>query len=466
MEQNKIHDYFNGREAELIAAISRLVAIDSTKGAPQPGAPFGPGPAQALEEALKLAQEWGLPGENLEGYVGAVDLNQEETQLHILAHLDVVPPGPGWTVTEPYTAKLVDGLLYGRGTDDDKGPLVAALLAMRAVKDLGVPLQKNVRLILGTDEESGFADIDWYYARHPYAPCTFSPDAGFPVTNLEKGHYQPTFSRNWPVETALPRVTALAGGPRVNVVPPEATAQVAGLTAADLAGFCQQAQADFGVTFTLTDRADGVDLTCHGAGTHASTPQEGNNALTALLALLARLPLAETGGTQAIRGLRQLFPHGDTDGIALGIAQADQLSGPLTLALSQLTWGDRGLEGRFDCRTPLSATDDSCRLIAERTMERAGFTLTGTLTPAHYVPADSPLIQTLLRAYETYTGEPGTCLSTGGGTYVHGIPGGVAFGASMPGFDSGLHGPDEKVRVADLLTACKIFTQVILDLCS
>ena len=162
MDKERIEAYFADKEPMLVEAVSRLVAIDSTEGEPAPGAPFGPGPAAALDEALKLAAEWGLAAENHEGYVGTADLNGEEDALHILGHLDVVSPGEGWTVTRPFTPKLVDGLLYGRGTDDDKGPVVASLLAMKAVKDLGVPLKKNCKVIMGTNEESGSGDIAWY----------------------------------------------------------------------------------------------------------------------------------------------------------------------------------------------------------------------------------------------------------------------------------------------------------------
>ena len=180
---------------------------------PSPASPLAPARAAALEAFLSLAQEWGLPGENLSGYVGTVDLNnQPDTALHILGHLDIVDAGEGWTVTAPFQPKVVDGLLYGRGTADDKGPMVAALLAMKAVRDLKLPLTKNVRLIAGTDEETGFRDIKWYYGSHPYAPHTLSPDADFPIINLEKGHYQPTFQAAWPQETALPRVAAFSGG--------------------------------------------------------------------------------------------------------------------------------------------------------------------------------------------------------------------------------------------------------------
>ncbi|MBR2490393.1 MAG: Sapep family Mn(2+)-dependent dipeptidase [Ruminiclostridium sp.] len=464
--QQRINDYFAGREDQLIEAVSRLVRIDSTLGEAQPGMPFGPGPAAALEEMLKLSAELGLPGENLEGYVGTVDLNDRETALHILGHLDVVDPGEGWTVTTAFEPKLVDGLLYGRGTDDDKGPMVAALLAMKAVKDLGIPLRKNVRMILGTDEETGFRDITWYYDRHPYAPYTISPDADFPIINIEKGHYQPTFSASWDQTSVLPRVTSLTGGPRLNMVPPKANAVVAGLSAGEIQAVIPTLGLEEAISFTLTQTEAGVHILAAGQGAHGSTPQEGHNAQTALVALLAALPLADCPSTQAIRTLRDLFPHGDFTGEALGLAQSDELSGHLSLAFTRIDLTDTGFEGRFDSRTPLCANDENTKQVTEAVMGRFGWTVTGEIDPPHHVPADSPFIQTLAKCYEMYSGRKSECLCIGGGTYVHGIPGGVAFGASMPGFVSNLHGPDEKVNVADLLTAAKIYTQVIIELCS
>ncbi|MBR5534210.1 MAG: Sapep family Mn(2+)-dependent dipeptidase, partial [Ruminiclostridium sp.] len=444
--QERVNQYFAGKEALLVEAVSRLVRIDSTIGEAQPGMPFGPGPAAALEEMLKLSAEWGLPGENLEGYVGTVDLNDQETALHILGHLDVVDAGEGWTMTTAFEPKLVDGLLYGRGTDDDKGPMVAALLAMKAVKDLGIPLTKNVRMILGTDEETGFRDITWYYDRHPYAPYTISPDADFPIINIEKGHYQPTFSASWEQETALPRVTSLTGGPRLNMVPPKANALVAGLKTEDIQAIIPTLGLD-GITFTLTQQEGGVHILAAGQGAHGSTPEEGRNAQTALVTLLAALPLADTPSTQAIRTLADLFPHGDFTGKALGVAQSDELSGHLSLAFTLIALTDTGFEGRFDSRTPLCANDENTKLVTESVMGKFGWTVKGEIDPPHHVPADSPFIQTLAKCYEMYSGRKSECLCIGGGTYVHGIPGGVAFGASMPGFVSNLHGPDERVNV-------------------
>ena len=464
-EQERIETWFQDREPDLVAAVSRLAAIDSTIGPPEPGMPFGPGPAAALKEFLDLAAEWGLPGSDLEGYVGTVDLNGGPDALHILGHLDVVPAGEGWTVTDPFVPRLCDGLLYGRGVSDDKGPMAAALLAMRCVKELGAPLAKNVRLILGTDEESGMRDVAWYYGTRPHAPHTLSPDADFPIINIEKGHYQPAFSASWEQETALPRITAVTGGSRVNMVPPKASATVLGLDAGSVSAAAAALCLEPEIRFAVSAVPGGVEIFCAGQNAHGSTPEEGHNAQTALLSLLAALPLAELPSTQAVKAMTRLFPHGDHAGNALGIAQADELSGALSLAFTVLALSETGFEARFDSRTPLCGSDSSIRAVTEEAMSAAGFSITGEIDPPHHVPADDPFIQTLARVYEAWTGEKSTCLAIGGGTYVHSIPGGVAFGANMPGFQCNLHGPDERVSVQDLLLTAKIYAQVILELC-
>ena len=469
MYQEKINAYFDTPEARetLVKAISRLVKINSVRGEAQPGKPFGEGPAAALAEGLALAGEWGFQTENVENYVGTADLNDKETRLHILGHLDVVGEGKGWD-TDPYGPVEKDGVLYGRGVADDKGPAVAALFAMKAVKDLGLPVKANVKLVMGTDEESGSSDIAYYYSKHPYAPYSFTPDADFPVINIEKGHYHPDFGKTWAAETALPRVTELTGGFRFNVVPPEAQCVVAGLTAADVKPHADAVTNQTRTPFTLTEEKDGVHIHCAGKNAHAASPDDGINAICALLTLLARLPLADCESTRALQALHTLFPFGDTRGAALGIAQSDEESGPLTLNFALLTVTDTGFTGKFDVRFPLCANEDNCKKACEASFARYGIAVTGdeNMTTVHCVPSDSPLVQTLLRCYETYTGTTNAKpLAIGGGTYVHDIPGGVACGCQFPGFDPKMHAPNEQASVELLLTSCKIFTQAIVELC-
>ena len=465
MYKQQIEAYFADKESQLVDAVCRLVSINSVEGEGAPGAPFGRGPAAALDEALNLAQSWGLITQNHEGYVGTADLNDLPDALHLLCHLDVVAPGEGWTVTKPFSPKVMDGMIYGRGTDDDKGPAVACLLAMKAVRDLGIPLKGNCRLILGTNEESGSGDIAWYFARHPFAPATFSPDSGFPVVNTEKGGFKPTFSKSWPVQEQLPRVRWLHGGFRINVLPGDACAAVEGLTMYDIQPFARNITSRTGITFTFTHENGLTVIRAKGEGSHAAWPEAGNNAVTGLVALLCALPLADGPCKDALRDLNALLPHGDHLGRALGIAQEEPVAGPLTVAFTLLEVTDTGLEGRFDSRVPLCATQENCLQVAKATFESRGFAFAGEQDLPHHTPADSPFVKTLLKRYEEYTGLKGECLSTGGGTYVHDIPGGVAFGCTMPGFDSHLHGADERVRIRDLMLSAKMFTQIIIDLC-
>ena len=464
--KESISRWVDARREEYLRDVSRLVAIRSVTGEAKPGMPFGEGPAAALREALAMAEEKKFITRNYDGYVMTADLREGETALDILAHLDVVGEGDGWE-TDPYAAVEKDGCLYGRGTDDDKGPAVAAMFAMACVRELaGDKLKKNVRLILGTDEETGSRDIRHYYSVAKSAPFTFSPDASFPVYNTEKGGMVGRFLRNWAASETLPRVTGMSGGYRINVLPADARAEVLGLTVSQVREACAAAAAEMNVSLTVTEIPGGARLAVQGLAAHASTPEQGRNGITALISLLCRLPLAESASTEALRSLEKLFPHGDGEGRALGIAMCDEISGPLTLAFSLFELTETGCEGSFDSRVPVCATEDNCRSVAAAAMEAQGFRFEGNMRPPHHTPADSDLVRACLRSYEHYTGLKGECLSMGGGTYVHDIPGGIAFGAGMPGFDSNLHGANERMDIAAMLTAVKIFALVIFELCT
>src|SRR5690606_321588 len=141
----------------------------------------------------------------------------------------------------------------------------------------------------------------------------------------------------------------------------------------------------------------------------------------------------------------------------------DDIAGPLTVNLSVFAYSPTRAYGFIDCRTPLSATEaNTMDVLATRlaehgmTLQRSGF------SPPHHTPADTPFVRTLLRSYEAYTGQEGTCLSSGGGSYVHGIPGGVVFGGTMPGVDTRPHGADEFIVVEDWITSAKIYAQAII----
>ncbi|MCE5207942.1 MAG: Sapep family Mn(2+)-dependent dipeptidase [Chloroflexi bacterium] len=465
MYQDQINTYFSHREQEFIDITSQLIAVPSARSEELPGMPYGKGPAEALAVGMSILQKIGFKTRNMENQVGTADLNEKETSLAILCHLDVVAEGSGWN-TPPYTPIVRDGMLYGRGSSDNKGPAAAAIMAMQAVKEMKIPLRSNVRLILGTAEETGSSDIAYYMQHEKMPPCTFSPDGEFPVTNTEKGGLKPTFSKTWKESTVLPRIVSVHGGHTINIVPEQAEAVIEGLSVAETLPFLAKAQQSTGAEFTLAEENGKTRISAHGKPEHASTPEKGCNAITALLTLLAGMPVAESESFTAVKQLNQLFPHGDFYGKAAGIAQSDEISGPLTLSFDIFDQTLTGFTGRFDSRVPICATKENCHDVIEAKFNKLGIKMEGQQHPSHHTPCDSPFVQTLLAIYEKYTGNKGGCESMGGGTYVHDIEGGVAFGAMMPGFEPNMHGANEHVSIKDMITAAKIFTQVIIDICS
>lgn len=467
MYKKELEEFIESHKQEMIADICTLCRINSEKMPYKEGMPYGQGAFFALNEALSMAESYGFSITNYDNYVGTADLNDQEPQLDVLAHLDVVPAGEGWKETEPFEPAVKGDKLFGRGTSDDKGPAVAALYAMRAVKELNIPLQKNVRLILGTDEECGGSDIDHYYAIEKEAPMTFSPDGSYPVVNTEKGRMNGHFTAAWTPSDKLPKLVSVDAGVKVNVVPGKAHAVVKGVDEEVLKKNAADCEKKTGIRFEFEWDRDTISITAIGQGAHASTPKEGNNALTGLLLLLTQLPLAECEQMTMLNRLMELIPHGDTSGTALGVAMGDELSGDLTLALSILKVNESDMEGFFDSRCPTCATKDNFMEVVRKNMADKGLTLDNdSMIPPHHVDGNSEFVKTLLNAYETYTGRKGECISMGGGTYVHDLKNGVAFGASMPETDNRMHGADEYAVIEELVVSAKIFAQVMIDLCS
>lgn len=465
--KNRISQWVDAHEKELLADVARLVAVKSVKGEPEEHSPFGAGVAAALREALALCAERGFPVKNYHDRVGIADLGDKPAIIDILGHLDVVGEGAlsEWD-TDPYTLTIKDdGCAYGRGVIDDKGPLVAALYAMICVRELGVPLAHGARLIMGTDEESGMEDLPCYYAENAPAPNTVSPDASFPVYNTEKGFYKPVFTRSFEKSEAVPRIVSFEGGYRINVLPADAAALICGLDAAAVTEYAAEKAPTYGVSFTIETEGENVRLSVKGRNSHASMPEDGINGITALIEILLSMPLADCGSTQALREVNALFPHGDDRGRALGIAMSDEISGELTCAFSLFSMTETELRGQFDGRVPICANEENCKNAAEKSFALHGFSAEGGMEAPHHTPAGTPFINALLDCYESFTGLKGECLSMGGGTYVHHIEGGVAFGASMPGFDGNMHSQNEKFRISDMLATAKIYAAVIAELC-
>ena len=469
MYKEKISAWMDAHQEEMLEDIKKLVRIPSDKQPAQEGMPYGEGPAKALNAALEIAGGYGFATKNYENYVGTVDfLPENDHHLDILSHLDVVPVADGWTVCQPFDPTVVDGKIYGRGTSDDKGPSVVALYALRCVKELGVPMAHNVRLIWGCDEECGSTDIAYYFEKEPNAKYTFSPDAEFPLISIEKGGFHGDLEASFAESAALPRLRSMTSGVKINVVPDKCHMEIEGMRKTVAEIYCAAVTEKTGVTFTIEKLGDNlISIDALGAGAHAASPFDGNNALTAALQLIASMHLAPCKQFQTLCSLAELFPHGDWLGAGLGVKMSDEESGELTLSPDILEVDITSARLQFDCRFPLCANDDNLKNVVIANCEKHGIALREQpMRPPHHVPADSPFIRTLLGAYEKYTGaENAKPIAIGGGTYVHEIENGVAFGCTMPGTDNHMHGNDEFAVVEELVTSAKIFADVIITLC-
>lgn len=467
MYREQIEAYFDQHRDEMVKDIMDLVSIRSVDGETKEGKPYGDGPAAALDAALKLAGKYGFTDvKNVDNYVGTITMGEGDVRLGILAHLDVVPEGKGWTVCEPYKPVVIDGKIYGRGSSDDKGPAVASLYALRCMKDLGIPMKHGVRLILGTAEETGSTDVAYYFKKEPAPPMVFSPDGDYPILNTEKGQLRPDIIAEFAESQALPRIRSIDGGLVLNAVPPEAEAVVEGLDAAAVRPVLEEATQETGAAYEVQDVDGGVHILARGKNAHASLPEEGNNAITALIAALVKLPLAECEGLARLRALNELMPHGETDGKTWGIACADEISGALTISLNIFHCTATGFRGSCDSRVPLCGGEERLFAIMKEKAEGKGMTAKLMMhEPPHHTPEDAPLVVALKKIFTDYTGMEAKCVSMGGGTYVHDIEGGVGFGCEFPGEDTHMHGPDEFVSIDTLLISGKMFAQAIVDLC-
>ncbi|RGY97459.1 Sapep family Mn(2+)-dependent dipeptidase [Clostridium sp. AM58-1XD] len=170
----------------MIESIKALVQIDSTKTEKEPDAPFGQGVKKALLKALSISEELGFTTVNLDNYIGYAQYGEGDDYICAIGHVDVVPAGQGWK-QPPFDGYEEDGVLYGRGVLDNKGPVMACLYGLAALKELGIQLNRPVRIIFGCDEESGFQDLTYYLKKEKPPVYGFTPDCKYPVVYSERG---------------------------------------------------------------------------------------------------------------------------------------------------------------------------------------------------------------------------------------------------------------------------------------
>ena len=454
----RFNDLLEKSMPELIRDLQGCIRIPSVYQADDSGYPYGKPVHECLEFMLKCAADMGFRTHNMDNQVGWAEYGEGEEMVAVLGHLDVVPEGDGWTVA-PYGGEVKDGRIFGRGTMDDKGPTVAALYALKAIKDSGVKLNRRIRILFGLNEETGSADMKYYASHGGEVPVMgFTPDGEYPVINGEKGLINETYTCKFTPSGPL-YLKSMVGGTAHNIVPHFARADFR----------CEAALADeiaamTGEGITVTRTEEGVLVEAAGVSAHGGTPSEGINANGRLAQFMAKLPL-EGQLAVAIRFLAEKIGM-EYDGASLGIAMEDDLSGPLTNNFGVMNATENELVVKLNYRYPVTRTYEDCGPRVIELFAEAGFELTGAVRKNRlYMPAESELIQRLMKVYTDATGDyESQPKSIGGGTYAKMLPNVVAFGPIFPGDEVREHKPDEFMELSRLLDNANILAEAMYAL--
>ncbi|WP_420708844.1 dipeptidase PepV [Bacillus sp. REN16] len=432
-------------------------------------APFGRPIADALEYILDFCSELGFTVHNEEGYAGHADYGDGEEFIGILCHVDVVPAGNDWT-SDPFQPEVRNGRLYARGSNDDKGPTMAAVYAVKIVKELGLPLKKKIRLIFGTDEENGeWLGIEKYFDKHPVPQMGFAPDAYFPIVSTEKGILSCHFNQAYQPSEQSPngwQLQTFISGDRVNMVPDHVKVTLVGeQDSENLKVNYNSYLEENGIKGAFECDNDLITLTLEGISHHAMEPYNGLNAGLVMASFLKKLEL-DRRGEQFISLIGNHFVDGFF-GDKLGIAIEDEISGKLTVNPGTFMYSSEdaariGLSIRYPVTTDFHHMMTCLQDVAESFAYKISSDFVNK--PPHHIDKDHDLIKTLQKVYEEQTGEHAELLAISGGTYGRAMKSGLAFGPYFPGEEDTAHQKDEYIDLKNMNKAMAIYAQAVYEL--
>lgn len=437
---------------QLEKSLSQLIRIPSVYDASTASqdSPYGKGVADALSYVADLARSDGFEVTTYEGHAVAIHLpGSTSGRIDIVSHVDVVEPGPNWSHA-PFGAEVEGNFMYGRGTQDMKTAFLLTYYALKTLKERRVPFARELRLVVGGDEERTMEDMAYYIHKAGRPDFAFTPDGAFPLALGEKGALM--WRLQGPVESCI---ISLYGGVQCNVVPPSATADVqTALSENDY----QAAFASRGITGTVHRRESGVlHLEVTGKASHASRPESGKSAVTDLCSIIAQLENDS---------FSQLITHVFTDYYGTGATIDYDIPpmGKLTINMGVLQVVNGNLYAEIDCRYPYGIT--SALLTEKLTAHCAPYKISLDYdAPPTLVDESSPFVQQLIASYQSATGDMASRpFISGGVTYGKVVPDCVAFGPLLPGEESKAHQADERVDCTTLPLLLELYTDAMFRL--
>ncbi|HDK7176152.1 TPA: dipeptidase PepV [Clostridium botulinum] len=461
MEINKIIEELKD---DLIDSTAELVKIKSIEGEAKEGKPYGEGVANALEKALEVSEKLGFKTVNVDGYVGYAEYGEGDEYVGVLGHLDLVPEGDGWKYP-PYAAEIHDGKMYGRGTTDDKGPIMAALYGLKAIKEAKLPLSKRVRILFGTNEETGSNEIEHYLAKEKPPVLGFTPDAEYPIIYAEKGITIFDVVKKLEIKNDKAiKLKYIKGGQASNMVPDYCEAGIECPDTDMIIRSVEYCANRNGIELTAEEKGGLVVVKSFGLSAHGSTPEIGKNAIMQMFKFLAELPLGHCDELQFIRFFKNNVGN-ETDGKSFGVDLEDEPSGKLSFNVGTISMENNEIKMALNLRYPVTYK-------AEDLMEKFNKKIEGTGIKVEdfqdqkplYFDDKHPLIKSLQKVYKEQTGKEPELLAIGGGTYAKEMPNIVAFGPLFPGEPDVIHKKDEYIELENLVLNAKIYGHAIYEL--
>lgn len=461
MYTEMITAYVQSHREEIVETLKSLVRIPSVEGTPAKDAPFGRECAAILRatEALYSTKGFKTALYADSGYLLAEGGGDGDKSIGLFAHGDVVPVSDDWVLTDPFTPIEKDGFLVGRGVEDNKSGIVASLFAMRALRDLGIPVKSRIVAFTGSNEESGMCDIDAYVHKHRIPDLSLVADCAFPVYRGEKGVFR--FVAN--AKTRATDILDATGGQAFNIVLGDVALRLRYSDALDL--YLSSQKKD---SFTVTRDGDALVLRAFGRSRHAAMPEGSLNAMYVAASLLKDAPIADSDRTlmRSVADMLAVY-----DGSALGIKRDYADFGALTATNGIVRMENGILSLSFDTRYGAGDGKDLEIAVAER-LAAYGFAYEGKeINPGYLTPADHPAVLALIAAYREVTGdEKGQSCLSAGGTYARHLTNAFPTGTtlfppipfSLPDGHGGVHQPDECISIDSLLTGIVITANMIL----
>lgn len=403
---------------------------------------------RALDYVLNLAKTMGMSTKKVAGgTVGVIEVEpscgESSETLGILAHVDVVDPGDlSLWEHQPFGGDICDGKIIGRGTLDDKGPLIATIYALKAAMENGNPFTKKVQIIVGTQEETEWTDMEAYVKEFPMPDYGFTPDGGFPVCNIEKGCYD--IILEFPLEETDDYMkpdklylAAISAGTAMNIVP----------------GIC---------TATLSS---GEQISTKGKAVHSCQPEKGRNAIFDMVDELTARGIADNKLLRVLYMLKDMFD--DYYGQKLGIATKEEYyngefihKNVFTPVIIQMT--KDAVRVGVNVRFAYTTEDEELTEAFERLCQEHGGKIVeiGSL-PAVYVSKERPFLRMLAEAYEEETPFENDFILGYGGSYAKVMPNMVSWGPILPGMEDTCHEENEYINIEDLMTNTRLYYKAI-----